>query len=97
MDSVKLILCIEDNEADFQLVHRYLSNQMPGCRCVRVDSLQGLKGFLGEETPDLVLSDYRFPGMDFRVIPEIIQAELPYTPLIVLSGRGGKKTWPKRN
>ncbi len=82
------ILVIEDAEADFLLLVRYLHQQGMAVDCLRVDTYPALGAAL-ERSWELVLSDYNVPGMDFRDTLRRIQARRPDLPVILVSGSVG--------
>ena len=74
------ILVIEDNNADFLLLERFLrQHDVPIAAIRRVDSDADLSAALKADW-DVVLSDFNVPGMDFRVslsrIPNLISGML---------------------
>ena len=85
------ILVIEDNEADFRLVERFLTKQLPPFRSRRVMSNPELEAALAEEIWDIVLSDYSVPGMDFRSNLRLIHERMPNLPVILVSGSLGEE------
>ena len=90
-DRLLNILVIEDIEADYLLLDRFLRQQgVAICRMQRVDSAPGLDAAL-RDNHDVVLSDYNVPGMDFRVSLGTIQARDPNLPVILVSGSIGEE------
>jgi PAS domain S-box-containing protein len=85
------ILMIEDTEADFLLVERFLKQQLPPFRSRRVTSNPELEAALAEESWDIVLSDYSVPGMDFHSNLNLIHERLPNLPVILVSGSLGEE------
>ena len=85
------ILVIEDNEADFLLVERFLKKQLPPFRSRRVTSNPELEAALAEEIWDIVLSDYSVPGMDFGSNLRLIHERMPNLPVILVSGSLGEE------
>ncbi len=85
------ILVIEDAEADYLLLQRYLRQQGVAADFLRVDSTAALTVAL-QRTWDLVLSDYTVPGMEFRAVLRQIQTCCPDLPVIVVSGSIGDET-----
>ena len=82
------ILAIEDVEADYLLTRRALQQQGLGVECRRVDSRADLEAAL-EQDWDLVLSDYKVPGMVFTDSLRLIHERKPELPVILLSGSIG--------
>ncbi|TXH07217.1 MAG: response regulator, partial [Rhodocyclaceae bacterium] len=91
MDRSLNILVIEDNNADYLLLERFLrQHDVPVATIRRVDSDADLGTALKSEW-DLVLSDYNVPGMDFRVSLSVIVARRPELPVILVSGSIGEE------
>jgi two-component system sensor histidine kinase/response regulator len=82
------ILIIEDAEADYLLLVRYLRQQGMTADFLRVDSYPALEAAL-ERSWDLVLSDYNVPGTEFRDTLRRIQERHPDLPVILVSGSVG--------
>jgi two-component system sensor histidine kinase/response regulator len=82
------ILAIEDVEADHLLLKRALQQQGIAAEYLRVDSRMDLEAALDSEW-DVVLSDYKVPGMVFRDSLESIQQRHPDLPVILVSGSIG--------
>lgn len=85
------ILVIEDDEADFLLLARFLRQQgMPVASIHRVDNDAGLAEAL-DSNWDLVLSDYNVPGMAFHLSLQYVQSRCPDLPVILVSGSIGEE------
>jgi len=90
-DRLLNILVIEDDEADFLLLERFLRQQGVACaRMLRVDDDAALGAAL-QCSWDIVLSDYNVPGMEFRVSLCSIQHCRPDLPVILVSGSIGEE------
>ena len=85
------VLVIEDSDADFLLTERYLSQNIPAARCKRVASRKELETALRAEEWDVVLSDYKVPGMDFLETKDLMHALRPDLPVILVSGSMGEE------
>jgi PAS domain S-box-containing protein len=83
------LLMIEDNEADFLLAERTLKKLLPPFESRRVDSNAALQAALGEETWDIVLTDYSVPGMNLVESLGLIHHHRPDLPVILVSGSIG--------
>jgi len=79
------ILVIEDNEADFLLVQRRLRKDDIQGRMQRVDNLDALEQALSDEW-QVILYDYRIPGLKFGDALGLIKARRPSLPVILVSG-----------
>jgi PAS domain S-box-containing protein len=85
------ILVIEDNNADYLLLERFLrQHDVPIAAIRRVDCDADLGTALKSEW-DLVLSDFNVPGMDFRVSLSVILSRRPELPVILVSGSIGEE------
>jgi hypothetical protein len=85
------ILMIEDTEADFLLLQRFLKKQLPPFRSRRVMSNPELEAALAEESWDIVLSDFSVPGMDFLKSLDLIHENVSNLPVILVSGSLGEE------
>lgn len=79
------ILVIEDNEADFLLVQRRLRRDDIQGRMQRVDNLDALEQALSDNW-QVILYDYRIPGLKFGDALGLIKARRPNLPVILVSG-----------
>ena len=91
MNSPLKILVIEDADADFLLLERYLSQQGLAAECRRICSNPELAAALPAEW-DVVLSDYNVPGMEFLASLQLIREHHPDLPVILVSGSVGEET-----
>jgi PAS domain S-box-containing protein len=90
MNPVLKLLIIEDVQADYlALVHHLQQNGM-AVECRRIDSNSALVLALQDDW-DLVLSDYKVPGMDTRGTLQFIQAHSIDLPVILVSGSVGEE------
>ncbi len=85
------ILVIEDSEADFLLAERQLRQSGMVVQWHRIDSDAQLDA-AQDGGWDVVLSDYKVPGMDFRATLQRLLAFDPDRPVILLSGGVGEET-----
>lgn len=86
------ILSIEDVEADFLLLARHIRvNEFPAT-LHWVRNTEELETALTEDNWDLILSDYKIPGLDFLDLLHKIKQRLPLVPLILVSGSIGEET-----
>lgn len=80
------LLLLEDTPADVQLIEQQLRRAGLSFVCRVADSRESLAAALGEFAPDLVLSDYRLPGMTALDAIELLRHTAPTVPLIVVTG-----------
>jgi two-component system, cell cycle sensor histidine kinase and response regulator CckA len=91
MSEMLNILVIEDRHADFLMVERHLKLNGLSVRCHRVDCLNGLKEAIKPGGWDLVLSDYNVPQLSFQESLNLLQADLPDVPVIMVTGTVGEE------
>ncbi|POZ52085.1 PAS domain-containing protein [Methylovulum psychrotolerans] len=84
------LLIIEDNLADFTLLQRYLNQQGLKMECRRVSNNNELENAL-QSVWDLVLSDYKIPGMDFAATLQRLLSLTYELPVILVSGSIGEE------
>ena len=80
------VLLVEANEADAQQIIDTLRESEMDLAFERVHSEEGLVDALEKFKPDVVLSDYSLPLIDFRGVIRIVQDQRPRTPVIVVAG-----------
>lgn len=83
---------IEDEEADFQLVARYIRKSGLNAEITRVKDIDELKDAIIKGGWDVVLSDYKVVGLDFQESLDIIINNLVDIPVIMVSGSVGEET-----
>ena len=80
------VLMVDANEADAEKVFTQLRDAGMIIATERVQSEEGLTNALKEFEPDIVLSEYSLPLMDYRTTLKVVQSTRPGTPVIVMSG-----------
>lgn len=80
------IVMVDANEADAEGALGVLRDAGMTVAVERVHSEEGLARSLRDFRPDVVLSEYTLPLIDYRAAIKIVQSIRPGTPLIVLSG-----------
>ena len=91
MKSPLRILVIEDDRADYQLLRMQLQRQSLAVEMERIGSLAELEAALDRQPCDVVLSDYKIPGLDFEEIVRVLQTRREHLPLILVSGFVGEE------
>ncbi len=86
------ILIIEDTEADYLLIARHLRTSGLNAALHWVTGKTEMIAALDERHWNLVLSDYKVPGLDFLYSLELIKNRLPHVPVILVSGSIGEET-----
>lgn len=86
------ILFIEDETADVQLALRELHRAGVECEARRVDSEASLRVALTDALPDVILSDFSFPGaFDGMSALAVARSLAPETPFVFISGTIGEE------
>jgi DNA-binding NarL/FixJ family response regulator len=78
------VVMVEANEADAEKILGVMRDAGMRVAVERVQSEEGLATALREFKPDVVLSDYSLPLIDYRGALRILQTLRPRTPLIVV-------------
>ncbi|MBN1782398.1 response regulator [bacterium] len=86
------ILLLEDYPADARLIEHCLKDAGLNARITCVDKKKDFLRFLKDETPDLVLSDFRLPDFDGLYALQSVQKNAPDTPFIILTGAMNEET-----
>jgi len=81
------ILLVEANEADADKIVGVLREAEMATAVHRVESEEGLVAAVDDFKPDVVLSEYSLPLIDFRTTIKIVQRLRPRTPVIVVGGK----------
>jgi len=82
---------IEADPNDAELLVRKLRNGGFSLTSTRVDRLEDVRAALDAEKWDVVLSDHTLPGFRCTDVLQLLQAQVPPTPLIVVSGSIGEQ------
>lgn len=80
------VVMVEANEADAAKIVEVLRDAGIEITFDRVHSEEGLAAALERFRPDVVLSDYALPTIDFRGAIKVVQDLSPRTPVIVVGG-----------
>jgi len=86
------VLVVEDRTEDAELAIRELRRADLNCETRRVDKANAFRRALGEFRPDIVLADYTVPGFGGMAALEILKAEAPAIPLIIVTGSMDEET-----
>ena len=86
------VLVVEDRAEDAELATRELARADVSCETRRVDTAQAFQQALTDFLPDLVLADYTVPGFGGIAALEILKAQAPTVPLIVVTGSLNEET-----
>jgi DNA-binding NarL/FixJ family response regulator len=80
------ILIVDASEPDAEQIAAQLCEAKMSITMERVQTEEGLVDALSSFEPDVVLSEYSLPRLDYRTTLKVVQANRPGTPVIVLSG-----------
>jgi PAS domain S-box-containing protein len=86
------ILILEDAESDYLLIKRHFRTGGLKVKLHWVQNNVELDAALEQGHWDLVLSDYKIPGLDFSTNLEKMKQRLPHVPVILISGSIGEET-----
>lgn len=86
------VLLVEDVTADAELVERVLTRGGLQVQVKRVVSEADLRSALREQPWDIVLTDFRLPGLDGLDVLRVLREERIGTPCILVSGTIGDAT-----
>lgn len=84
------VLLVEDSAYDAELIETELRGAGYDLEHERVDAAGALRTALGQPR-DIILCDYRLPGLEFREALELCRELAPDTPFILLSGTIGEE------
>src|SRR5271156_1905548 len=90
MDRNLRILLLEDSAEDAALLQRALRKGGLAFDAVRVETPEAFVGQLREFPPDLVISDYNLPSFDGMQALQMVRANAPCLPFILVSGHIGE-------
>lgn len=86
-DVTKLkVVMMESNEADAEKIVEVLKAAGIEVSAVRAQTEEALSNAIRNFKPDVVLSEYALPTIDFRGTIEVVQSLAPRTPVIVIGG-----------
>jgi hypothetical protein len=91
VDTLRILL-VEDQADDAELAIRELVRAELRCETRRVDSAPAFRQAIADFRPDVVLADYTVPGFGGMVALEIVRAEAPSIPLIIVTGSLDEET-----
>ena len=80
-----MLVLVEESESDAELILDVLRNSGKPAILKRVESKPALAAAMRELEPDVVLTEYALPLMNFRDALTIVQETRPHTPVIVVT------------
>lgn len=87
MDSLKIVI-IEDSEAHFELMKRYISKELPMSSIYHFSEAASYLEAVDRIQPDLVILDYLMPGMSGIEFLEAYKRKGYGSPVIMITGQG---------
>ncbi|MCX4187145.1 EAL domain-containing protein [Methylophaga sp. OBS4] len=91
MENNHNLLVVEDDEADYSLLETRLNRDGLACHCHQVTNRQELVDALALDSWDIVLVDYRVPGLPFEEVLSHVHGHDADLPIIVVSGTIGEE------
>lgn len=91
MRSDLAILVIEDSTSDFQLIEWEIKCSCPQAYCRRIKDYEELQYALETREWDVILCDYKVPGLHFDSVLELLRTRVPEVPVILVSGCLGEE------
>jgi PAS domain S-box-containing protein len=85
------ILVLEDLASEAELMFSELRRARIDCTYRRVTDREQFLRALGEEKPDLILSDFHLPGLDGMEALSLALGKYPEVPVILVSGARGEE------
>ncbi|EHR72763.1 PAS domain S-box [Burkholderiales bacterium JOSHI_001] len=86
------VLVVEDTESDFLLLQAHLRSRGWAAPCHRVSNADELQAALQQTDWQVVLADYRLPGLSFEAMLQQVHDKLPDLPVILVSGTVGEES-----
>ncbi len=90
MATLKLVI-IEDEEAHFQLIRRAIVKDLPEARIYHFQDAGGFLESLDQIRPDIILLDYRMPGMNGIEFLNHMRGARNEAPVIMITGQGDER------
>ena len=91
MEPIIRVLHLEDDPFDAQLIQAKLAEADLVCRVKLVQTRDEFEQALTQDPPDIILADYRLPAFDGMAALRLVQARLPDSPFIFVSGTMGEE------
>jgi PAS domain S-box-containing protein len=92
MNAVIKILFVEDNPEDAELTKWELTRAGIVFEALRVETPEACREALRTFRPDVVLADYTLPRMNALGVIDLVKAEAPEAPVLVVTGTIGEET-----
>ena len=85
------LLVVEDSEDDFDLLVAHIRRHGRRLQARRVEDEPGLRAALGDDTWDVVISDFNLPRFSCAAAQRIAGDLQPFLPFIIVSGHIGEE------
>lgn len=90
LDSLNLII-VDDEKAHFELMKLAILRELPSASIHHfMDADACLKG-IGDINPDVIIADYRLPGMNGIELLQALSDRNESVPVIIVTGQGDEK------
>src|SRR5689334_12974308 len=86
METIWRVLCLEDDEDDFDFIAETLGRGGYDCVIERVDGREAFTSALATFKPTIILSDHALPQFDSTEALAISKSALPHVPFILVTG-----------
>jgi CheY-like chemotaxis protein len=80
------ILYLEDSDDDVELVQAVMEDRFGSCWIVRAETRESFESSLGDDSLDLILSDYSLPSFDGLTALSLARTLRPDLPFVMISG-----------
>lgn len=85
MDSIKIILIVDDSRVSRLMARQYISDMHTDWRVEEASTGEEAIERVRTVVPDLILMDVNMPGMGGIAAAEKLRGELPHTPISLLT------------
>ncbi len=90
METIKIVI-VEDEEAHFHLMKRTIEKAIPGVSIEHFAEANSFIAGMDGIAPDVVIADYRMPGMDGIEFLKTFKSQHENIPVIIITGQGDEQ------